>query len=208
MCFWSECYATHKTFSAANYYANWAAGRFQNARRPKIIYISPAPRSHSGYNFPYLSGSGNFPFAAFTHKISKLARRHIYTYIFILMRVSPSCLFIKNGFLSFLSLSAPSRLFDFFCVFLLEIRRVCMMKTAFLWRSSITQNCPRTCTPHTAYTKQPIPSQEKWLTHQQRVLHCWRSEGRRLAGPLRLASLLQWILIFDEGLNYSISADG
>jgi len=22
MCFWSECYATHKTFSAANYYAN------------------------------------------------------------------------------------------------------------------------------------------------------------------------------------------
>jgi hypothetical protein len=50
------------------------------------------------------------------HTKYTLARRHIY--IFILMRVSPSCLFIKNGFLSFLSLSAPSRLFDFLCIFI------------------------------------------------------------------------------------------
>lgn len=116
MCFWSECYATHKTFSAANYYANWAAGRFRNARRPKIIYISPGPRSHSaGIIFHiYLA-------AAISHSQrlhTKIYRATYILYIFILMRVSPSCLFIKNGFLSFLSLSAPSRLFDFLCIFI------------------------------------------------------------------------------------------
>lgn len=115
--------------------------------RPKIIYFARRP----GYNFPYLSGSGNFPFArgVYTQKyIHTHAAPTIYIFIYILMRVSPSCLFIKNGFLSF-SLSCTRRRLDCltFCVFLLEIRRVRMMKTAFLWRSSITQNCPRTCTP-------------------------------------------------------------
>lgn len=137
-------------------------------RGGRRLFIFRPPRSLRWlYNFPYLSGSGNFPFAAFTHK-NTLSR------IYILMRVSPSCLFIKNGFLSFLSLSAPSRLFDFLCIFIgdkASLHDEDRFSLEELHHTKLPSNMHAT---HSTHQRQPIPSQEKWLTHKvlAGVLHC------------------------------------
>jgi hypothetical protein len=98
-------------------------------------------------------------------------------------------------------------LFDFLCIFIgdkASLHDEDRFPLEELHHTKLPSNMHATHSIHQAANSEP----RKMANPPAARSPLLRSEGRRLAGPLRLASLLQWILIFDEGLNYSISADG
>jgi hypothetical protein len=94
------------------------------------------------------------------------------------MHVSPSCLFIKNGFLSFLSLTRSTgahRLdcLTFLCIFIGDKARLHdedRFPLEELHHTKLPSNMH--AGTHTSTAMQPIPSQEKWPASRPLLCVC------------------------------------